>query len=270
MDLDRNLPAFVRSTTVFIPDYKRDIRNDNRWFSGLLRLMILVSFIFMLVPAVDITVSGWFADAAGKFSQHDNRFLLALRDLHRMLPAFIAPALLFGVVIQALFNRRWLPAPHRLLYILSVYAIGAAIIVHTLKYVIGRARPSEISEFGGNLLFSPAWQISHACQSSCSFPSGEAASAMAMLAIPLILGGVYRLPLMMLAGIFALIFSLNRIVMGAHFLSDVTLSWLFVVIVIAWLWPVFQRNALRIDQSVLRIGKHIRKNLHRAFSKTKR
>ena len=258
MAMNHNLPAAVRETVPYASDQKAVREGGNLWCNYLIRTTILVSFAFMIVPLTDITVSGWFVDATGNFNLHDNQYLLALRDLHRTLPAIIVPALLFALVMQALFNRRYLPAPHKLLYILSVYAIGAAAIVHGLKYLVGRARPNEIMEFGGNLLFSPAWQIANSCQRSCSFPSGESASAMAMLTIPLVLSGFYRLPLLVLTMVATLIFSLNRIVMGAHFLSDVILSWLFVAIVMAWLWPVFQRHAVQIDRSVVRIGKRIR------------
>lgn len=238
--------------------------DDNVWLGRLMQLTLLVSFVFMIVPQTDIRFSGLFADVVGTFPLHENRILLALRDLHRTLPAIIVPALLMGIIIQAVFNRRWLPAPHKLLYILAVYAIGALLVVHSLKYLVGRARPSEILDFGGSLLFSPAWQVSQACMNNCSFPSGEGASAMAMLSIPLILGGIYRLRLMVLAGIVALIFSLNRIVMGAHFLSDVMLSWLFVALTMAWLWPVFQRNSTVIDAYVAQSGNRIHSYFKRA------
>ncbi|WP_445377745.1 phosphatase PAP2 family protein [Pseudochrobactrum asaccharolyticum] len=250
MDLNHIVPAFIRKSAVhtcYAP------------LIAVARLTIFVSFIFMIAPAVDITVSGWFADPQGKFPLHGNKYLLTLRDFHRLLPAIIVPMLLIGVVIQALSKQSWLPAPHKLLYIISVYAIGAAAIVHSLKYLVGRARPNEIMEFGGAMTFSPAWQIVSSCQNNCSFPSGEAASAMAMLAIPLVLGGVYRWYLLALTAAAAFIFSLNRVVMGAHFLSDVTLSWLFVALVMAWLWPVFDHNGTRIDLVVNRIGKYVRK-----------
>lgn len=253
MGLNHIVPAFVRRSS-------GRLRNER--LITLTRLAVVISFIFMIVPVTDLIVSGWFADDTGKFPLHENWYLLALRDLHRTLPAVIVPALLIAVVIQALYRQYWLPAPHKLLYILSVYAVGALAIVHLLKYVVGRARPNEIMEFGGTMLFSPAWQIANSCQSSCSFPSGEAASAMAMLSIPVILGGVYRLRLLILTTVFALVFSLNRIVMGAHFLSDVLLSWMFVALTMAWLWPVFQRNSAQIDRFAGQIGQAVRKLFH--------
>ncbi|MBX8782502.1 phosphatase PAP2 family protein [Ochrobactrum sp. GRS2] len=258
MGINNNLPALIRSSAGSLHGNVSAIRHGNYRLNMLIRLAVIVSFIFMVIPVIDITVSGWFADRAGQFPLHENRFLLTLRDLHRTLPAIIVPALLACLILQGLFNRRWLPAPHKLLYILSVYAIGAAAIVHGLKYLVGRARPNEIMEFGGSSFFSPAWQIAKSCQSSCSFPSGESASAMAMLAIPLVLGGANRVLLLIITGFAALVFSLNRLVMGAHFLSDITLSWLFVAITMAWLWPVFQRYGDRIDSFIFKIGQRIR------------
>ncbi len=241
------------------PAFKQAQQTGNRlWQSVLLRMVFVVSFLFMALPATDLVVSGWFTNGEGRFYLHDNHSLLALRDLHRMLPALIIPAVLLALATQAVCNRGWLPSPHKLIYILVVYAIGAAAIVHGFKFLVGRARPNEIMEFGGTMLFTPAWQIAHACRSSCSFPSGEAASAMAMLAIPLALGGIYRVPLLLVTGAAALVFSLNRLIMGAHFLSDIVLSWLFVATVMAWLWPVFQKHGAGIDRRVLKAGQRIR------------
>jgi membrane-associated PAP2 superfamily phosphatase len=253
MDLNHIVPAFVRRSS-------GRLRNER--LITLTRLAAIISFIFMIVPVTDLIVSGWFTDDTGKFPLHENWYLLALRDLHRTLPAIIVPELLITVIIQALYKQRWLPAPHKLLYIISVYAVGALVIVHSLKYLVGRARPNEIMEFGGAMLFSPAWQIANSCQSSCSFPSGEAASAMAMLSVPLILGGVYRVRFLVLTAVLVLVFSLNRIVMGAHFLSDVLLSWMFVALTMAGLWPVFQRNSARIDHCVGQIGQSVCKLFH--------
>lgn len=263
MGLKDNFPAYSGQAVAHIASKKNDVES-NMWLGRLVRLTLVVSCIAMIFPMLDIRISGWFVDVTGNFPLHKNRMLLALRDLHRTLPAIIVPALLLGVIIQVFSNRRWLPAPYKLLYILAVYAIGAFFVVHGLKYLVGRARPSEIMEFGGNLLFSPAWQVSNACLKNCSFPSGEAASAMTMLTIPLILGGVYRLPLMVVTGIFGLIISLNRVVMGAHFLSDIMLSWLFVAMVMAWLWPVFQRNATLIDTYATQSGNRIYEYLKRS------
>ncbi|WP_439273734.1 phosphatase PAP2 family protein [Pseudochrobactrum sp. HB0163] len=211
----------------------------------------------MILPVADLVVSGWFTDSAGNFYLHNNQNLLALRDLHRILPALIIPALLLTLMIQAFFSRCWLPAPHKLLYILSVYTIGAVAVVHSLKFLVGRARPNEIAEFGGELLFTPAWQIAHICHKNCSFPSGEAASAMAMLAVPLAIGGIYRTPLLLITAVAAFAFSLNRVAMGAHFLSDIVLSWLFVALVMAWLWPVFHSHKAGIDHFVFKAGRRI-------------
>ncbi len=259
MGINNSPSALIRSSAGTLHGNASAIRHGNYSLNILIRLAVIVSFIFMVMPVIDITVSGWFADRAGQFPLHENWFLLTLRDLHRALPAIIVPALLACLMMQGLFNRHWLPAPHKLLYILSVYAIGAAAIVHGLKYLVGRARPNEIMEFGGTMFFSPAWQIARSCQNSCSFPSGESASAMAMLAIPLVLGGANRRPLLIVTGFAALVFSLNRVVMGAHFLSDVTLSWLFVAITMAWFWPVFQRYGAGIDRFVFKAGQRIRK-----------
>lgn len=258
MKLNHNPPININGAVSSSPEINSVVQKRNITGIVLLRLTVFASFIFMVLPASDLIVSGMFYKSAHGFFLSENYYLLVLRDLHRLLPAIIIPVLLLGVVLQTIYRPYWLPAAHKLLYLLSVYAVGTLVVVHGLKYLVGRARPYDILEFGGNLLFSPAWQIARACHSSCSFPSGESATAMALLAIPLITGGRYRIPLTIITAVFAVLVSVNRIMMGAHFLSDVVLSWLFVALVMAWLWPVFQRNAASIDRAVACCGARLR------------
>ncbi|MCY1374769.1 hypothetical protein D9M69_621310 [compost metagenome] len=49
-----------------------------------------------------------------------------------------------------------------------------------------------------------------------------------------------------------LVFSLNRIAFGAHFLSDVVLAWLLMLWIMLWLWSVFAGNGVRIDAALTR------------------
>ncbi len=49
--------------------------------------------------------------------------------------------------------------------------------------------------------------------------------------------------------------SLNRIVFGAHFLSDVVLAWLLMLWLMTWLWSAFRDNGERIDAAVQRLGR---------------
>lgn len=217
----------------------------------LAHLAALFSILVLLSPGIDLLVSGWFAGPEGGFPLADSGPLIALRDLNRMLPPMILVSLMALLVAQGFGLRSArLPRPHVALFILAFYAAGPGLIVNGLKTLVGRARPRHITEFGGTDLFTSAWQASSACARNCSFPSGEAGSGMAMLALVFLLPRPWRGPVLVLLVPLAVAFSLNRILFGAHFLSDVVLAWLLCGAVMLAFRPVFASRADAIDAAV--------------------
>jgi lipid A 4'-phosphatase len=120
-----------------------------------------------------------------------------------------------------------------------------------LKAYWGRARPTQIVDFGGTAQFTPAWEISDQCAKNCSFVSGEGSGAMAMtLAALLILFALRdRLPAKAYragqAAAWAMLAFVGwqRVASGGHFLSDVLLSMLLTTLIAA----VLARLMLRRD-----------------------
>ena len=65
-----------------------------------------------------------------------------------------------------------------ILYLLLVLILGAGLIVNVIfKDDSGRARPRDITEFGGSEQFTPAFVVTSGCVRSCSFSSGDSAGA---------------------------------------------------------------------------------------------
>lgn len=101
-----------------------------------------------------------------------------------------------------------------------------------LKANIGRARPYNVTDFGGQQLFTPPFQLSAQCFSNCSFSSGETA-LIASFFLPLcalvwhrlqwrgrlVTGGTTAVAIVLMSGL--------RVAAGGHFLSDVVMSFLF-------------------------------------------
>ncbi|WDZ79543.1 phosphatase PAP2 family protein (plasmid) [Ensifer adhaerens] len=218
-------------------------------------LTICAAFVFMAYPGIDLVVSRWAASAAGDFPLSREPLLRALRDFNRILPVFILPCVLALLVMQAIAPRPRLLRPHKALFFLTFYAIGPGLLIQALKRLIGRARPYDITDFGGTLPFTPAWQVSSACSRSCSFASGESATAIALVALALLLPVRWRRVAIIALVPLILAFSLNRIVFGAHFLSDVVLAWLLMLWLMTWLWSAFRDNGERIDAAMQRLGR---------------
>src|SRR5690606_19621168 len=124
------------------------------------------------------------------------------------------------------------------------------LLVHALKIGIGRARPDDVVDFGGQQLFTPAWQVSDACSAHCSFISGEAATAVAMLSLAMLFKARWRRTVLAVLAPFAIFFSVNRVALGAHFLSDIVIAWLVAGLAMVTLWQVIGRNTQAIDKAM--------------------
>jgi len=115
--------------------------------------------------------------------------------------------------------------------LLVVLAIGPGLVVNgILKEHWGRARPRDVTEFGGDRRFTPAFVISDQCERNCSFTAGHPSAGFALAA----LGYAYasrrkRWQVIAAATGFGLIVGLARVAAGGHFLSDVLFSGVIVI-----------------------------------------
>ena len=120
-----------------------------------------------------------------------------------------------------------------------LYLLGPGLLVDVLlKPFWGRARPAQVSEFGGTLAFSPPHVLSHQCTSNCSFVAGEMAGAVALAVVLFLVldrmkGRISLSHRRIVQGLILLVplfVGVQRIAAGRHFLSDVLLSTIFVLL----------------------------------------
>jgi lipid A 4'-phosphatase len=204
---------------------------------GLCAVLALISCLFVAVPSLDLAVSGLFHDAVAGFGGRYRTALEFVRVAGRWMETAVLVVAIGSLAAKmALPATRLLMAPRASLFLVATFVVGPGLIVNgVLKEYWGRARPREIVEFGGDALFTPAWQMSDACASNCSFVSGEAASAMWLIALVFVVPLAWRTATASVALAFAAAVSLNRIAVGGHFLSDVLIAWLLTLIVIVLL-----------------------------------
>jgi lipid A 4'-phosphatase len=183
---------------------------------------LITALLLRYFPGIDLAVSKLFFDEA--FHSSTNWWA---KDSRKAVDWFLSVSIV-SAVAAFIFNRwagrnLWDMHGRKVCYLLLVLAIGAGLVVNVmLKDHFGRARPRDIVEFGGPKQFTPAFVISHECARNCSFPSGEAAAAFFSLALATALR---RKRALFLAGIlFATLVSLSRLAVGAHFFSDILVS----------------------------------------------
>jgi lipid A 4'-phosphatase len=191
--------------------------------------------LFSAAPGLDLAVSGLF-HADGAFPLAGLPQLEVLRIRIWDLSEIVVAAALAGVVAARATGRAalWLPA-RAWAFVVALYVVGPGLIVNLgLKSHWGRARPANVTEFGGTQTFTPALQPATECARNCSFVSGEAASAAALgiamavaLAVlrPRLPDRTWRLGLAAAVAV-ALVGGLLRVATGRHFLSDVVFAWL--------------------------------------------
>jgi lipid A 4'-phosphatase len=200
------------------------IRND-------VLLTILSVILFTTLPAVDLWVSSLFYDGAffSKSSLFFGSIYWLFAYLHfAVLPALIILAIYFWVTTtdkSETFRKR-------IYTFLSLSLIlGPGILVNAIlkNNSIGRARPSQITEFGGQSEFTRAFEYSGACDSNCSFVSGHASMGFFFIG----LGWLMQSKRWFYIGLgIGVIVGITRIVQGGHFLSDTVFA----------LWAVYWVN----------------------------
>jgi len=225
-----------------------------------LALFWLATFlVFAIWPGLDIWVSGLFFDAArGGFPLAESAALEVVRNLiwNAAILALLV-ALVFGC--YALLATPAPAVPGRVWgFMISLVVLGPFLLVNgILKAFWGRARPADTVDFGGNLPFSPPWEIAGNCPSNCSFVSGEAAG---VACLALILGVLFwhsvsdkRRFFWALVALVVLGASL-RVLKGRHYLSDVIWSVLMMVTLahVLALWLRIYDIADRVTLAALR------------------
>lgn len=216
----------------------------------LLLAFTLTHLVFAAAPGIDLWVSALFYDGA-------NFPLLESDALNRVRYTLWYGAALLGVVALLLWPVWFVAGPRRLVppriwgFVGLTFLLGPGLLVsEVLKEHWGRARPDDVTAFGGEVPFTPPFQITDGCDRNCSFVSGEA-SAVAALAIVV---GVLAWPHLgrrgrwFMATVLTVLGVLGgglRIATGRHFLSDVVFAGFLVAFVALALFHLLRIESAR-------------------------
>lgn len=212
------------------------------------RLLILAFVIataaFLVFPGLDLATSGLFFVPGQGFPLDGRPAIEAVRFFIWDTSDGMAAVAFIGSV-WALWKKSDSLRTWGTIFLL--YFIGPFLLVNVgLKSHWGRARPADVTEFGGTHAFTPFWQPANECMLNCSFVSGEASAATAFgLALWLVRRrwGA-RWPrwvdrtVAILAFAIPLIVFVQRVSAGRHFLSDATFAVLLTLAVYLLLRPL--------------------------------
>lgn len=205
----------------------------------------LLTLYFWILPGADTAVTAGFHTLGAGFPLSDLPALRLLRKSSSWVLAAIVIVTLGGLIAAA---RRdgWagLARARRAWCALAGLALGPGLLVNVvLKGYWGRPRPIQTEMFGGDAPYVAPWQITDWCADNCSFVSGEGASAAWMVAAVALAPEPWRRRLLVPMATYAVALSMNRVAFGAHFLSDILLSWSLVAVVMSLLYVLLGRPA---------------------------
>ena len=188
-----------------------------------LALSMALLLIYLIWPGLDLPLSARFHDPERGFWIDD---LPWVRIVHETVP-WVGRLLLVGALAVWLATRRSAKARWRRLArpaasLLIGLVLGLGLIAHgVFKEHWGRARPVQITEFGGPSAYTPPWQPASECRRNCSFVSGHAGTGFALIALGALAGTRQRRRWLALGWGAGLLLGALRIAQGGHFLSDV-------------------------------------------------
>ncbi len=206
-------------------------------------LILLFSCVFVTAaPSLDLYVSFLFYKGASQFVlQSLDLTSILFRDI--LLPLILIYILILPIVgrffkIDRIFyNYQFSIKEIVLLWISQI--ISVLIFVNlVLKNFWGRARPNDVVELGGKESFSPWFEISNACETNCSFVSGDASVGFSVIILYLITKKIIFLYASFVAGF---ILGVIRIMAGGHFLSDIFFAGFFIVILNIILFELYKK-----------------------------
>ncbi|MFM2484960.1 phosphatase PAP2 family protein [Celerinatantimonas yamalensis] len=207
-------------------------------------LSVLTTLPFVLFPQLDIWTSQQFF--------HNEHFFLAndfwvevMYKIFANIQFVLIPLLLLPLIwisVKKSNSATLLCWRKKLLFLALCLALGPGILVNVVlkDNSVGRPRPIQVHQFGGQSDFAPVLRYSGECRRNCSFVSGHAAIAFYFI----VLAWAFRNRNLFIVGVLlGCLVGFVRIVQGGHFLSDVIFAfwadyWTFVSIALLFRYPL--------------------------------
>lgn len=207
-------------------------------FVQCLIVVAILSVVFVAFPSLDVWFTMQFYKPGEGFPVADLPAFLAIRSLHSLMTWIIGLSMGAALLYKILLPWRPTLVPIRdIIFILGTLLVGPAIVVNGLfKSFSGRPRPYQVDLFGGELPFIGAWHFTDYCQRNCSFISGESSSAIWLITAAVLLPPRWRATGVRVLLVLGMVFALNRVAFGRHFLSDVLIAWFVTLAIIAVFW----------------------------------
>lgn len=188
---------------------------------------LLLAAAFVAFPQLDLAASRLFF-AGGQWSPLRDAWWV--HALYVGVPP-LGQGLLLGLLLVLALG--YLPRLTRLkplrgtcAFLLVAALLGQGLLIDQgLKNHFGRARPTQVAEFGGDKRFTPAFVLSDQCDRNCAFASGHVAATAFLMGFGWLGTARQRRRWLVLSLGAATTMGTVRILQGGHFLSDAVFAW---------------------------------------------
>tara|TARA_Y100000768_G_C23952941_1_gene671181 strand:+ start:173 stop:1504 length:1332 start_codon:yes stop_codon:yes gene_type:complete len=195
-----------------------------------------------VAPTIDLYVASLFYLGESQF------FLQSYHLLSILFRDVLIPIILIYVLVGPLVGKFF---DIKGMFLGFKFSIGEIILIWSsqifsllvfinllLKNTWGRARPDEVINFGGDNIFTPWYAISQACETNCSFVSGDASVGFGMVILYMI---TKKIIFIYASLFFGLTLGFIRILAGGHFLSDILFAGLFVFLLNVLIYMIYEK-----------------------------
>jgi lipid A 4'-phosphatase len=214
---------------------------------------VLCGLVFAVAPSLDLELAARLREIlANDHLGRADLFLKTLRQ-HNVNLTLATLAVCVGALALKLVRPRvgMLVPPRVVLLLVTTFALGPGLLVNgVLKEHWSRPRPGAVVELGGTMRFVPWWDTRGTCKHNCSFVSGEASSAFAMLAPAAVVPPPLQYPAIGAALLYGTMVSVGRVAVGGHFPSDVILAGVLTALLV-WILhgSIFRWPATRLSEA---------------------
>ena len=222
-----------------LPDQRPTTSSMLPFSTGLLMFAVSV-MVFAIYPELDLQVAAWFYEPDTGFHWSQLPPVLASYELFKARSVGWVIVALLAYLAYVMTRRILVPAKRNAsLFLLAMILAGPVLLVNSgLKDNWGRARPSQVTQFGGDRSYSPPLHPAAQCDRNCSFVSGHAAAGFALI-------GFYwttRRRRWLIAGIaLGSLVGLGRMIQGGHFFSDIVFAFWAVYLIASLLASLMLR-----------------------------
>lgn len=205
-----------------------------------------LSILLTIFPELDLSFSELFFSEENGFLYRKNFLVYQIYKLLPFLTKSFTLICLLYLAYAAIKYRNFRKVIRSGVFFLVITAIisPGLVVNEVFKENFGRARPRQIEQFNGSKEFTRAFEMTNQCKHNCSFSSGHAAMGYFFSAIAYTTNLLYFSRVYLTGIVFGSIVGLSRIMMGGHFLSDVTVSAFIVLFlnhIIFILWQILIR-----------------------------